>query len=104
MKALNKHQRAEHQSHFAAIEKAFSSAQNAVAELNAAIANWNCFREEVAEAMQGYFDARSETWQDGDHGIVYAAWIREWEDETDELEEPDFDFDAIALPHEVGGN
>lgn len=45
------------------------------------------FVQEIVDAQEEYYDARSEKWQEGEEGSTYATWREAWEDVLNELEE-----------------
>jgi len=41
----------------------------------------------TVEAMQEYYDSKSEKWQEGDKGTAYYGWIESWQDMADRLQD-----------------
>jgi len=107
MKRLNKDHRAAYERHKETLEELREAACDAVVNynyelecldspapaleaLNEAIGEFNSWVTEVQEQMQGYFDERSEGWQEGERGEQYQAWIESLDCEVDEVDtEPD---------------
>jgi len=84
----------------------------ALEELNEAIGEFNSWVTEVQEQMQGYFDDRTEGWQEGEKGEQYQVWIDSLDYEVDEIttepdaptemDEPEIEITEIAeSPEEV---
>lgn len=55
-------------------------------QLNAAIEEAEELRDEIHTAMEEYYDARSEKWQEGETGEDYKEWMDEWETEFETVE------------------
>ena len=53
---------------------------------NEAVDEANEFRSDVHEEMDGYFNDRSEKWQEGEKGSDYSDWMNEWDMEFDQIE------------------
>jgi hypothetical protein len=94
------------------LQEQHSDLLEAVREFNALVTKHNekvqettTFLEELKGDMEGYFEERSEKWQEGDAGQDYQAWIDavgeaidglEQVEEVDEPEEPVVDgLDAL---------
>jgi hypothetical protein len=107
MKRLTKEHRAAYENHKETLEELRSNACDAVETynyelecldspapaleaLNEAIGEFNSWVTEVQEQMRGYFDERTEGWQEGEKGEQYQAWIDSLDYEVDDVDtEPD---------------
>jgi hypothetical protein len=84
-----------------AVETAFNEVESAVNAYNEAIGAANSLKSTLAESARGYFEEKSEKWQEGENGEKYASWIEALEEEIEPLEIeapteiPEAEFDAI---------
>jgi chromosome segregation ATPase len=82
----------------------------AQAEYNETMEQARTLANQISEAAQEAFDAKSERWQDSDNGIQVRIWIEQWEISLDDvdlelpepLEEIDPDEHASALESASG--
>jgi hypothetical protein len=88
----------------------WAKVEEAIADYNAAVESANEFRDGVHADMEGYYEDRSEKWQEGEKGSAYSDWMNEWDEYFSELEvdppnpvdEPDLgEADALADLPEV---
>lgn len=62
----------------AEVKAAYQKLAQFVEPYNVAIEHAKDFVDRVADEQQAYFDEKSETWQEGEKGEEYQAWIEEW--------------------------
>jgi len=74
------------------VEEFNDALQPVLDEYNEKVAAIREIYQEAANDAQSYFDERSDTWQEGEKGEVYAEWINQLENvdlEDLEVEVPD---------------
>jgi hypothetical protein len=90
------------------IEAAHAEAQSAASDLNEILSRLRGLIEvynnglfDASEEVRAYIDTRSEKWQDGEQGDLYAAWAGELEgsqldaDQCDDVEVVDLEFPEL---------
>lgn len=121
MKSLSKTQVKEKSTHQAAVADAHSDLTEAIEAFNAsrteawakveeaqtkhreAVESANGWREGIEDAARGYYDDRSEKWQEGDAGQAYSSWLDALGTEfeiPDDIDEPE----DVEIPEDVSGS
>lgn len=114
MKKLSQAQVAERDAHVEALSTAWDELRDAVFTFNTdmlelwearirplqaayteALEAAEAFRADLHAEMEGYYDDRSETWQESPKGEAYAAWMSLWDEVQSDATED------IAAPEEV---
>lgn len=91
MQRLGKEQAQQKEALAAKLEAAATQVQAAIESYNAVLDEVRTFQEEVTNEAQGYFDDRSEKWQEGEKGEAYQAWVDEWyAADAEDIEVPEF--------------
>ncbi len=70
-----------------AIQEAESNICSAIEVLNSAIQEANEFKAEITDRQQEYMDERSEKWMESDAASEYEAWMDQWSEELEEIDE-----------------
>ena len=73
--------------------KAVAEAQN---EYNEVLETARALANNIAEAAQEEFDAKSERWQDGEKGVQVRNWIERWQ-----MSLPEIDLDLPEMLPEI---
>ena len=86
------------------VQSAHADYQAAIAKYNEVVEEANEWREEVEGDTQSYIEDRSERWQEGERGEATVAFVDEYANEVETLEdpdEPDLTENLDAYPDEV---
>jgi methyl-accepting chemotaxis protein len=100
MKRLNQQQVAQIEELEQQIEEARDLAEQRIEDMNEAINELRSLAEELADDAEGYYDERSESWQESDRGDDYQSWIDEWRELADSLEDAELNAPEYNVPGE----
>lgn len=106
MKALSKTDKAARDVLLTRLNEAYEKVDNAIAELNAVLADAREFAGAITARIEEYMNDRSENWLEGEKGQAYEEWKGEWENAEQSLDDKSFDDEnpadiLDALPTEV---
>ena len=68
------------------LDQEWQKVQEAVDAHNAKVTEANEFSDEVSSEINDYIGDKSDNWQEGDRGQVYASWQESWEAELEEID------------------
>lgn len=80
----------------AAVAKANDDLTLKVAAINEVIGEINSFREEVSSDIESFMDEKSDNWRDGERGSAYSEWKDAWDNEIQEVADPDLSYDLFS--------
>jgi hypothetical protein len=67
------------------VEPFAAAVANAQADYNVLVELARNLTSEISEAAQDKFDAKSQRWQDSDHGVQVRLWIERWQVDLDDV-------------------
>ena len=84
------------------VEKLWDGILAKLQAYNTAVDRANEFQTAVSDSILEYVDERSEKWQDSEAGARYSAWMEEWTDDLDTIEEGSLDKpEEVQIPDSV---
>lgn len=84
----------------ATMEKMQAKVESQLEKYNEVLADVRSLAEEVASDALGYFEDRSEKWQESDTGRAYIEWYEQWQNA--ELDDEEIEFPQPLEVPDVG--